>query len=130
MNITSISQTVFLKTTHNLYQSTILWDYGQTYVTAQKMKFSKKDFFSKFDQILSFLRTCLPLLIKNPFWKTSFFVQCIERLATFCRLSRLKALYYTPICIRVYDSKNFEIFNYDLKNCNVNIHPSHIGALQ
>ena len=130
MNITPISKTVFLKTTHNLYQSTILCDYGQTYFTAQKMKFSKKDFFSKFDQIRSSLRTCSTLLITNPFWKTSFFVRCIERLATFCRLARLKALYYTSTCIRVYDSKNFEIFNYDLKNCNVNIHPSHIGALQ
>ena len=34
--------------------------------TAQKMKFSIKDFFSKCDQIRR----------RNPSWKTSFFVQC------------------------------------------------------
>ena len=40
---------------------------GITTITAQKMKFSIKDFFSKCDQIRRKLE-----------WKTSFFVQCIE----------------------------------------------------
>ena len=42
--------------------------------TAQKMKFSIKDFFSKCDQIHSFLRIWSHLLKKS--WKTSLFVQC------------------------------------------------------
>ena len=43
--------------------------------TAQKMKFSIKNFFSKCDQIRSFLGIWSHLL-KNPWWKTYFFVQC------------------------------------------------------
>ena len=35
------------------------------------MKFSIKDFFSKYDQICSFLQ----IYWRNPKWKTSFFVQ-------------------------------------------------------
>ena len=42
--------------------------------TAQKMKFSIKDFFSKFDQIHSFLRIWLHLL-KLYLMETSFFLQ-------------------------------------------------------
>ena len=45
-------------------------------ITAQKMKFSIKDFFSKYDQIRWKLRIWSHLL-RNPSWKTSFFVQCI-----------------------------------------------------
>ena len=43
--------------------------------TAQKMKFSIKDFFSKCDQILSFLRMWSHLL-KKSLMETSIFVQC------------------------------------------------------
>ena len=43
------------------------WQYVPVrFSTAQKMKFSIKDFFSKFGQIYR----------RNPYWKTSFFVQC------------------------------------------------------
>ena len=41
--------------------------------TAQKMKFFIKDFFSKCDQICSFLQIWSHYL-RNPWWKTSFFV--------------------------------------------------------
>ena len=44
-------------------------------VTAQKIKFSIKDFFSKCDQILR-------IYWRNPSWKTLFFVQCV----IFCML--------------------------------------------
>ena len=43
--------------------------------TAQKMKFSTKEFFSKCDQIHSFLPIWSQLL-KKPLLETSFFVQC------------------------------------------------------
>ena len=43
---------------------------------AQKMKFSVKDFFSKCDQIHSFLPIWSHLL-KNSWWKTSFSVQLL-----------------------------------------------------
>ena len=46
------------------------------HLSLQKMKFSIKDFFSKCDQIRSFLRIWSHLL-KNPKWKTSIFVQYI-----------------------------------------------------
>ena len=39
--------------------------------TAQNMKFSIKDFFSKCDQIHSFLRMC-SYLLKKSYWKTTF----------------------------------------------------------
>ena len=39
------------------------------------MKFSVKDFFNKCDQIRSFL-WIWSYLLKNPKWKTQFFVQC------------------------------------------------------
>ena len=45
-------------------------------LTAQKMKCSIKDFFSKCDQIRSFLRIWSHLL-KKSLMKTSFFVQCL-----------------------------------------------------
>ena len=42
------------------------WKYTiNTFVTAQKMKFSNKDFFSKYDQIRSFLWICSHLLKKS-----------------------------------------------------------------
>ena len=43
-------------------------------ITAQKMKFSIKDFFSKCDQIRRFLQIG-HIYWRNPLWKTSFFVQ-------------------------------------------------------
>ena len=43
--------------------------------TAQKMKFSSKDLFSKYDQIRRFLRIWSHLLTK-PFMENFFFVQC------------------------------------------------------
>ena len=46
-----------------------------TICKAQKLKFSIKDFFSKCDQIRSFLRFG-HIYLRNPWWKTSFFVQC------------------------------------------------------
>ena len=46
--------------------------------TAQKMKFSIKDVFSKYDQIRSFLWIWSDLL-KKSFMKTSTFVQCNQR---------------------------------------------------
>ena len=42
--------------------------------TAQKMKFSNKDFFSKYDQIWSLVGFG-HIYWRNPYWKTSFFVQ-------------------------------------------------------
>ena len=53
-----------------------------------------------------------------------------ERLATLCRLCRLKTKtnkrYYTPKCIQDYRMKILEIFNYDFGNDSVNIHLSHV----
>ena len=46
-------------------------------LTAQKMKFFIKSFFSKCNKIPSFLRIWSHLLKKNPLWKTFFFVQCL-----------------------------------------------------
>ena len=46
--------------------------------TAQKMKFSSKDFFSKCDQIRSFLQTWSISLVKFSLRKTSFFVLCFS----------------------------------------------------
>ena len=46
------------------------------HITAQKMKFSIKDFFSKCDQIHR-KRQFGHIYWRNPEWKTSFFVQCI-----------------------------------------------------
>ena len=48
--------------------------YNQQDNTAQKMKFSTTDFFSKCDQIRTFLRIWSHLLKKSV--STSFFVQC------------------------------------------------------
>ena len=45
-------------------------------ITAQKMKFSIKDFFSKCDQICSFLGIW-PHLLKKSLMKNIIFVQCI-----------------------------------------------------
>ena len=50
-----------------------------TIITAQKMKFFIKDFFSKCDQIRSFLRIWSHLL-KKSLMKTSFFVQSITEI--------------------------------------------------
>ena len=54
----------------------------------------------------------------------------LERLATICRLCRLKAKtnngYYTRKFIQDYWMEIFEIFNYDLGNDSVNIHSSHV----
>ena len=44
-------------------------------ILLKKMKFSNKNFVSKFDRIRSFLRIWSHLL-KNPYWKILFFVQC------------------------------------------------------
>ena len=53
--------------------------------TAQKMKFSIKNFVSKCDQIRSFLRIWSHLW-RNPLWKTSFFIQyCVINLDSFYR---------------------------------------------
>ena len=56
--------------------------------------------------------------------------KCSERLATLCRLCRLKTKtnksYYTPKCIHDYRIEILEIFNYSLENDSVNIHPSHV----
>ena len=46
--------------------------------TAQKMKFSIKDFFSKCDQIRSFLQTWSISLVKFSLRKTSSFVLCFS----------------------------------------------------
>ena len=43
--------------------------------TAQKLKFSVKDFFSKYEQLRSFVRFG-HIYWRNPQWKTSFFVRC------------------------------------------------------
>ena len=45
-------------------------------ITAEKIKFSIKDFFSKYDPTHSFLQICSRLL-KNSLMEASFFVQCI-----------------------------------------------------
>ena len=50
------------------------WVMFSVVVTAHKMKFSIKDFFSKYDQVRSFLRIWSHLL-KKPWWETSTFVQ-------------------------------------------------------
>ena len=54
----------------------------------------------------------------------------LERLATICRLCRLKAKtnngYYTRKFIQDYWMEIFEIFNYDLGNDSVKIHSSHV----
>ena len=47
------------------------------YYTAQKMKFSVKDFFSKCDQIRSFLRIWSHLQNKSLMENFSFLVQCM-----------------------------------------------------
>ena len=49
------------------------WDFKR--YTLQKKKFSIKDFFSKCDQIPSFL-WIFHIYRRNPKWKSSFFVQC------------------------------------------------------
>ena len=43
--------------------------------TAQKMKFPFKDFFSKYNQIRNYRSAYI--YWRNPYWKTSFFVQCM-----------------------------------------------------
>ena len=45
-------------------------------VTAQKMRFSIKDFFSKYDQIRSFLRIW-SYLLKKSLMENFIFVQCV-----------------------------------------------------
>ena len=50
--------------------------------TAQRMKFSINDFFSKCDQIRSILHIWSHLMLKISLWKTSFFGQCWRLLCT------------------------------------------------
>ena len=52
------------------YHIRIAPEFKQSLLTAHKMKFSIKDFFSKCAQIRSYI--CW----RNPLWETSFFVQC------------------------------------------------------
>ena len=58
-----------------------------SYITAQKMKFSVKDFFSKCDQIRSFLRIWLHLLKKS----------LMEKLI-FCTVGGLKWIKWNKLC--------------------------------
>ena len=61
-----------------------------SYATAQKMKFSIKNFFNKCDHFRSFQRIWTHHW-RNPSWKTSFFVQCVlkefddRRILYFCQ---------------------------------------------
>ena len=52
--------------------------------TAQKMKFSIRDFFSKCDQIRSFLWIWSHLLKKSLMENFFFFLQCDPNATTFC----------------------------------------------
>ena len=68
---THIHERVNASTNNNFH---LLFDNNGNY-TAQKMKFSIKDFFSKCGQIRSFLRFG-HIYWRNTSWKTLFFVQC------------------------------------------------------
>ena len=72
--------------TQRWYAKHVFWKFSTYYVnmsaiesafsnTAQKMKFSIKDFFSKCGEIRNFLYFSYNYW-RNPWWKTSFFVQC------------------------------------------------------
>ena len=72
--------------TQRCYAKHVFWKFSKCSVkmsaiesafsnSAQKMKFSIKDFFSKCGQIRSFLYFSY-IYWRNPWWKTSFFVQC------------------------------------------------------
>ena len=79
-------------------------------LTAQKMKFSIKYFFSKFDQNRRKLRIWSHLL-KNPQWKTSFFVQWLtindhynsrlSKVIQFEKKQSLNFLIFEKICKRI-----------------------------
>ena len=68
---------LFLHTATVVYSfySKKIWNLTKRSSAAQKMKLFIKDFCSKWDQIRRKLRIW-PYLLKNPLWKTSFFVQC------------------------------------------------------
>ena len=77
--------------TKNLSAFIIAFKHGLSF-TAQKMEFSIKVFFSKCDQIRSFLQIWSHLL-KKSLWKTSFFVQCLAGLKVGKPFKMLRKIY-------------------------------------
>ena len=72
-----ISETTLLKSWKKQKTRSLVWMRNRVKVSAQKMKFSIKDFFSKCDQIHSFLRIWSHLL-KKSFMENFIFFLCIE----------------------------------------------------
>ena len=72
--------TVFAKNLHHKFSSS----------TAQKIKFSIKDFFSKCDQIHRNLRICFHLLKKS--LMENFIVQCIDGIIIYTLFKKMECL--------------------------------------